>query len=121
MAHRSVARRARRGQRPVRFTRRRRGRILCDLKGRAQHDDPTDCEAVDKDGQRIAIEVTELVDETAIKRTQAQRRELKDQDDRPPISEQWVDWDLVKFQKVVQERLVAKNSHFPHLKGAPYP
>jgi hypothetical protein len=63
-----------------------------DLKGRAQHDDPPDCEAVDKDGQRIAIEVTELVDENAIERAQALRRERKDQGNSPPVSEQWVNW-----------------------------
>ena len=92
-----------------------------DLKGRAQHDDPPDCEAVDKDGQRIAIEVTELVDEEAIQRAQALRREREDQGNSPPVSEQRVDWDLAKFQTLVQKRLVAKNGRFPHLKDAPYP
>jgi hypothetical protein len=88
--------------------------FFSDPKSRGRPNDPPDCEAIDKDGQRIAIEVSELVDGKAISKIHAARRSGL-------TGESWVEWDLMKFKSAVSERLTTKNACYPRLKDAPYP
>lgn len=79
--------------------------------------DPPDCDAVSVDGQRLAIEITELVDRPAIenlKRAEGCRGGF-------PYRYRWADWPREKFLMCVAERLQAKASRFPELIDAPYP
>lgn len=70
------------------------------------HDDPPDCEGVSADGERIAIEVTELVDPNAIIAAKEGRRF------------DWAEWTREKLMKEIQRRLDGKDSK--ELLGGPY-
>ena len=82
--------------------------IFSSLKRRGRPNDPPDCEALDHDGNRIAIEVTELVDEKAIQAYKS--GEVYD----------WADWDKNKFTSSLESLLSRKDSRFPELKEPPY-
>ncbi|MBX6333480.1 MAG: hypothetical protein IRY91_16650 [Gemmatimonadaceae bacterium] len=76
------------------------------LESCGQGNDPPDCEATDRSGRRVAIEVTELVDGNSIVR--AKRK-------APPL---WGVWSRQVFVAGVQERLDEKDAK--ELKGGPY-
>jgi hypothetical protein len=75
---------------------------------RGRPNDPPDCEATDNVGGRIAIEVTELVDEAAIRAYKA--GEIYN----------WAEWDKTKFLSALVIAIGYKNRKFPKLKGGPY-
>jgi hypothetical protein len=77
------------------------------LKIRGRGNDPPDCEAKDFLGNRIGIEVTELVDSAAIKAFMNGR--LYD----------WAEWDRDKLIRAIDERLEAKD-RIDNVKGGPY-
>lgn len=77
------------------------------LRGRG--DDPPDCEAVNMAGEKVAIEVTELVDGEAIRAVKSH-----------PSAYVWADWSKDKFEKSLNHLVSRKDSRFPFLKGAPY-
>lgn len=77
------------------------------IRGRGM--DPPDLEAVTQHGQRVAIEVTELVDGGAIKAYKAGR--VYD----------WAKWDRAKFLRELQRLVDAKASRQDKLLGGPYP
>ena len=77
------------------------------MRGRSQ--DPPDLEAKDHAGQRIAFEVTELVDGKAIEAFKSGR--VYD----------YAGWNQEKFLSTLGSLLIAKDSCFPNLKGTPYP
>ena len=79
------------------------------LKIRGRGNDPPDLEAVNGEGLRVAIEVTELVDGDAIKATVKNHRF------------DTAVWDQEKFLSDLNVRLMAKNACFQNLKGGPYP
>lgn len=72
---------------------------------------------MDDNGKRIAIEVTELVDQQAVE-TNEQMLKATLQDTRPRL---WAPWNLTKFETILSERLQAKDDKFLKLKGSPYP
>lgn len=82
--------------------------LFHNVKIRGRGNDPPDCEALDTKGRRVAIEVTELVDEVAIKR--AKSGAIYD----------WAEWDRTKFLTQIEKRLKQKNAKFHNLQGAPY-
>lgn len=84
-------------------------RFFAGLTIRGRGNDPPDLEAVNAAGERIAIEVTELVDEQAIRAYKAGRRY------------EIAEWGREAFLLGLQERLSAKNERFEFLKGKPYP
>lgn len=75
---------------------------------RGRGNDPPDLEAIDDNGKRVAIEVTELVDGRAIQAFKAGRQY------------DWAEWDQVKFLECLSRLLNEKNTRFPKLKGGPY-
>jgi len=77
------------------------------LRGRGE--DPPDCEAINQSGERIAIEVTELVDGEAIKAIKNSGNPYE-----------WADWSKDKFRESVSHLISRKDGRFAHLKGAPY-
>jgi hypothetical protein len=79
------------------------------VKSRGRGNDPPDCEARDGDGQRVAIEVTELVDAQGIANYQAGR------------TDDWVIWTREQFLAGIEERLAAKARRTTALKDGPYP
>lgn len=79
-----------------------------DVRIRGRGNDPPDCEALDSNGKRVAIEIAELVDESAIKRAKAGA--IYDS----------AEWDRNKFIIHIERLLNQKNSKFPNLKGSPY-
>ncbi len=78
-------------------------------KSRERPNDPPDCEAIDLEGQRIAFEVTELVDPDAIKAFKAGKHY------------DFAEWPTKKFHSRLSERLLTKNASYISLKDAPYP
>jgi hypothetical protein len=82
--------------------------ILNSLKRRGCQNDPPDCEGLSNDGMRIAIEVTELVDEDAIKKYKS------------GFPCECAIWDKKKFIGLLQKRLSIKDSKYPDLKEPPY-
>jgi hypothetical protein len=76
---------------------------------RGRGEDPPDLEARDQAGQRIAFEVTELVDGKAIEAFKSGDRY------------DYADWSQQKFLSALGSLLSAKDSRFPKLKGTPYP
>lgn len=78
-----------------------------EVRPRARGDDPPDCEALDAEGRRIAIEVTELVDEGAV------RRAAKALPTAP------VQWDATKLQAALG-RLLTKKDIRERLKDGPW-
>ncbi|MBC7945566.1 MAG: hypothetical protein H7X91_09975 [Burkholderiales bacterium] len=77
------------------------------LRRRGRPNDPPDCEALGSSG-RIAIEVTELVDEDAIR---AYKR---------GNSYSWADWTKEKFLSSLSALIASKDQRFPLLKEPPY-
>ena len=75
---------------------------------RGRGNDPPDLEALDANGQRVAIEVTELVDGKSIQAFKAGRHY------------DWAAWDKVKFLESITHLLNEKNARFQKLKGGPY-
>lgn len=79
------------------------------LRRRGRGNDPPDLEATDLSGSRLAIEVTELVDEAAIKSFKAGREY------------DWASWDQLKFAAALNAAVSKKDEKYPKLKGGPYP
>ena len=75
---------------------------------RGRGNDPPDCEARSREGDRIAIEVTELVDPAAI-------LAFKRND---PYH--WTDWSQTDLREALQQRLLAKDKRGDSLQGGPY-
>ena len=82
--------------------------FFSDLAIRGRRNDPPDLEAVDRAGNRMAIEVTELVDGDAIRASEKGHRRNH------------AAWGRKKFLSALGDRLAAKNARFDKLKGAPY-
>lgn len=76
---------------------------------RGRGNDPPDLEALDVDGDRLALEVTELVDGRAI-----QAFKHGNQYD-------WAEWSKETFLNSLGRLLRSKHDRFPKLKGGPYP
>lgn len=79
------------------------------IQSRGRGNDPPDCEATDRQGRRVAIEVTELVDPKGIANYQAGR-----------IGE-WAVWSRDSFLAGITDRLAAKAKRTGALKDGPYP
>ncbi|MGZ8927933.1 MAG: hypothetical protein ACXW03_05690 [Methylobacter sp.] len=79
---------------------------------RGRPNDPPDCEAQNHQGERVAIEVTELVDGEAIHKFKKAEKER--------IPTDWAEWTRDKFLVELQDRISAKDKCFHELKGAPY-
>lgn len=79
---------------------------------RGRPNDPPDCEAQNYQGERVAIEVTELVDGEAIHKFKKAEKER--------IPTKWAKWTRDKFFAELQIRISAKDNRFHELKGAPY-
>ena len=77
--------------------------------GRGRGNDPPDCEAETVNGERIAIEVTELVDGEAIKAFK--NGSIYD----------WAVWTQESFIEGLERAIESKDSRFTKLKGTPYP
>lgn len=82
--------------------------FFINAKSRARPNDPPDCEAVDVQGRRIAFEITELVDEEAIKAFRAGHHY------------DWAEWDEDKFICALNQLISIKDAKFSKLKGGPY-
>ncbi|MCW5658417.1 MAG: hypothetical protein KIT60_11995 [Burkholderiaceae bacterium] len=82
---------------------------LNDVRVRGRGKDPPDLEAVDATGRRIAIEVTELVDEGAIRAYKAGNRYV------------FAEWDKSKFLAKLRGLISAKAARHSKLKDGPYP
>lgn len=82
--------------------------FFSDLKSRGRPNDPPDCEALTHDGERLAIEVTELVDSETIRAYKAGQ------------TSDWAEWSKEKFRSFLQERISKKDARFTELKDAPY-
>lgn len=83
-------------------------KIFSSLKRRGRPNDPPDCEARDNDDNRIAIEVTELVDGEAIRAYKS------------GAVYEWADWNKNKFITSLELLISRKDSRFPELKEPPY-
>jgi hypothetical protein len=81
--------------------------FFSNLKRRGRPNDPPDCEAQTESGERLAIEVTELIDGQAI------------QAFKEGHVYDWAEW-TKKFHSVLTERISKKNGCFPKLKEPPY-
>lgn len=79
------------------------------IKSRGRPNDPPDCEALSTENERIAIEVTELVDGKAIS-------DFK----RSKVLE-WAEWSKERFLFELNSAILKKDSRYPHLKEPPYP
>jgi hypothetical protein len=89
------------------------GRLFfSDLSSRGRPNDPPDCEALNSNGERLAIEVTELVDGEAIRQFKKAQKEQRLVDH--------AEWSREKFLSKLQNRVYEKDERFPKLKGAPY-
>lgn len=82
--------------------------VFSQLKRRGRPNDPPDCEAVDSSGNRIAIEVTELVDGAAIRAFKEGR--VYD----------WADWGKETFLSTLAALVSSKEKRFTKLKDPPY-
>ena len=87
--------------------------LFSDIKSRGRPNDPPDCEAFTPKGERLAIEVTELVDGEAIHQFKKAEKESRPTD--------WAKWSKEKFLSELQNRLSEKDARFSVLKDAPYP
>ncbi len=76
---------------------------------RGRGNDPPDLEAQDPKGQRVAIEVTELVDGNAIKAYKSGR------------TYDWAEWNQPKFLHELGRRVDDKATRHRALKDGPYP
>ena len=79
------------------------------LKIRGRPNDPPDFEALDSEGRRVAVEVTELVSEDAIRAHKA------------GAVYDFAVWDQDSFLNALTESIGRKDAKFPRLKGPPYP
>jgi len=79
------------------------------IKSRGRPNDPPDCEAENSFGERVAIEVTELVDEEAIKQYKGGDKYI------------WAGWRKESFLGSIHSMIARKDSKFDYLHGAPYP
>lgn len=78
------------------------------IKARGRPNDPPDVEALDAQGRRVAVEVTELVDAQAIRAARKGHPH-------------WPEWTSVGFRGRVQELLTRKAKRKTFLRGGPYP
>lgn len=78
------------------------------LRIRGRGNDPPDCEGLNAEHQRVAIEVTELVDERAIKEFKAGT--IYDS----------AEWNRENFLSMLSALLKKKDARFPNLKEPPY-
>lgn len=78
------------------------------VESRGRPNDPPDCEALDTDGNRVAIEITELVDPDAI------------QAFKQGAVYAWSDWTKERFLAALSERIATKGERHNKLKGGPY-
>lgn len=78
------------------------------LKVRGRTKDPPDCESLDARGQRVAIEVTELVDGSAIKASKAGN------------VDDWAEWTKDHFLASVGKLITKKDAKYLGLKDPPY-
>jgi hypothetical protein len=76
--------------------------LLFSVQSRGRPNDPPDCEAVNAQGERVAIEVTELVDGEAIHHYKIAERE-----GRSALWE-WAGWSKEKFLSELQRRISEK-------------
>jgi hypothetical protein len=83
--------------------------FFTNLRSRGRGLDPPDCEALTLRGERLAIEVTELVSGEAIKTAKAGR------------GLDWAPWSPAVFLEALDERLRKKAEKFAILQGGPYP
>ncbi|MCY1530246.1 hypothetical protein D9M68_654260 [compost metagenome] len=83
--------------------------FFSDLKIRGRGNDPPDLEAVDAEGRRVAIEVTELVDGKVAHAHQVGRT--------------WevAEWKRDDFLVALKTRLATKDAKFAKLEDGPYP
>ncbi len=79
------------------------------IQARGRGNDPPDCEALTQDNKRVAIEVTELVREEAIRAFKAGHDHVM------------ADWDEESFLSAVLILIEKKDRKFDALKGGPYP
>ncbi len=90
------------------------GRLFfSNLTSRGRPNDPPDCKALNPNGERLAIEVTELVDGEAIRQFKKAQKERRLVDH--------AEWTREKFLTRLQSRVFEKEKCFPKLKGSPYP
>ena len=82
--------------------------FFSDISIRGRGNDPPDLEARDTNGRRIAFEVTELVDGSAIQTHKSGRKY------------DFAEWSREKFLTSLTSLLNAKNKRFIKLKDAPY-
>jgi hypothetical protein len=87
---------------------RKRQASFSELRARGRGNDPPDCEAVDPRGNRVAIEVTELIDPTAIACF------------KKGLPYNWTDWSREKLVSGLERLLDAKANRYGTLKGGPY-
>jgi len=80
------------------------------LKCRGRSNDPPDCEGVDANGARVAIEITELVDGAAIRAAKMTGRKYD-----------FREWTKEAFLSELANRIDAKDARYPYLKEPPYP
>jgi hypothetical protein len=80
------------------------------LKSRGRPNDPPDCEGIDNSGARVAIEITELVAEAAVRAVKQGGSQFA-----------WHEWTKKEFLRELANRIDAKDGRYPKLKGAPYP
>lgn len=76
---------------------------------RGRGSDPPDLEALDAERRRVAFELTELVDGSAIKSYKAGNKY------------DWAEWTREKFLEATGRLLAAKADKLPVLKDGPYP
>ena len=79
------------------------------VKSRRRGQDPPDVEALDFDGRRVAVEVSELVDGSAIQASKSGSQYVTAR------------WPRTRFLGELRERLRAKLGRFQQLKDGPYP
>ena len=82
--------------------------LFKNIKRRGRLNDPPDCEALDINGRRIAIEVTELVDGEAIQAYKA------------GAVYEWANWDKNRFMDSLSRLITRKDSRYAKLKEPPY-
>jgi hypothetical protein len=70
------------------------------IKSRGRPNDPPDCEGVDQHGDRVAIEVTEIVNGQSI-RAFMKRRVYE-----------WADWNREQFLCAVTDRIAVKEKRY---------
>jgi hypothetical protein len=75
---------------------------------RGRGNDPPDCEAQSLEGERIALEVTELVDPAAIVAFKC--GDLYS----------WAEWSQERLREALQDRLTTKDQRHASLQGGPY-